>query len=310
MLEQVTMLKTLFIYLHYKLIIMKVKLLLCPLILILLFTSSFKRESKTTPGQSKVQNLNISFLLDLSDRIDPKKNFDIYQRDLQYIKSVEKAFINHIKKKKVLLLNDQMQVFFDPIPKMPGIDKLSQQLKVNFDKSVNRMNILDVEKNFSEIPSKIYQNAIKSGHYVGSDIWKFFKNNVENYCIKEKHRNILVILTDGYMYHKKSIFLNGGKSSYITPEFIKTKKLTSANYLATIKKNGLGFIPFEYNLKDLEIIVLGINPSEQNPYEEDVIKQYWSDWFKAMKVKKFELQTTGLPSDVEIVINNFIKEKP
>jgi len=308
MLGQVTILKTLFIYLHYKLIIMKIKLL-CPLILTLLFTSSFKRENKIKPGQSKVQNLNISFLLDLSDRIDPKKNFDIYQRDLQYIKSVEKAFINHTKKKKVLLLNDQMQVFFDPIPKMPGIDKLSQQLKVNFDKSINQMNIQDVEKNFSEIPSKIYQNAIKSGHYVGSDIWKFFKNNVKNYCIKEKHRNILVILTDGYMYHEKSIFLNGGKSSYITPVFIKTKKLTSANYLATIKKNNLGFIPFEYNLKDLEIIVLGINPSEKNPYEEDVIKQYWSDWFKAMKVKKFELQTTGLPSDVEIVINNFIKEK-
>jgi hypothetical protein len=52
-----------------------------------------------------------------------------------------------------------------------------------------------------------------------------------------------------------------------------------------MKKNNLGFISFPYNLKDLEIIVLGINPSKQNPYEEDVIKQYWADWFTAMKVK-------------------------
>jgi len=285
---------------------MKIKLL-CSLILIFLFTSSFIRENKIEPGLSKAQNLNISFLLDLSDRIDPKKNPDFYQRDLQYIKSVEKAFINHIKEKKILLLDDQMQVFFDPIPKMQGIDNLSQQLKVNFTKSTNKKDIQNIDKIFSEIPSKIYQNSIKSGHYAGSDIWKFFKNNVQNYCIKEKHRNILVILTDGYMFHEKSIVLKGGKSSYITPAFIQTKKLTSANYLATIKKNNLGFIPFEHNLKDLEIIVLGINPSEKNPYEEDVIKQYWSDWFKAMNVKKFYLQTTDLPSFLDPVIQKIIK---
>jgi len=286
---------------------MKVKLLLSSIV-ILLFTSSFKRENKIEPGKSEAQNLNISFLLDLSDRIDPKKNPDFYQRDLQYIKSVEKAFINHIKAKKIMLLNDQMQVFFDPIPKMPGIDNLSQQLKVNFDKSVSKKDIGIVDKNFAEIPSKIYQHAIKNGHYAGSDIWKFFKNNVQNYCIKEKHRNILVILTDGYMFHEKSKVLNGGKSSYITPAFIQSKKLTSANYPQIIKKNNLGFIPFEHDLKDLEIIVLGINPNEKNPYEEDVIKQYWSDWFKAMNVKKFYLQTTDLPTFLDPVIQKIIMQ--
>ena len=69
---------------------------------------------------ASAQNLNISFLLDLSDRIDPKKNpstaMQYYQRDVQYIKSVEKAFINHVKQKKIIQLKDQMQVFFDPAP--------------------------------------------------------------------------------------------------------------------------------------------------------------------------------------------------
>ena len=287
---------------------MKLKLLLSS-ILIFLFTSSFKRDNKIkADSQKPVQNLNISFLLDLSDRIDPKKNPDFYQRDLQYIKSVEKAFIDHIKRKKILLLNDQMQVFFDPVPKMPGIDNLSQQLKVSFNKSTSKKDIGNADKNFAEVPAKIYQYAIKDGHYVGSDIWKFFKNNVQDYCIKAQHRNILVILTDGYMYHRKNIILEGGKSSYITPAFIKLKKLTSSDYASIIKKNNLGFIPFSHNLKDLEIIVLGINPSEKNPYEEDIIKQYWADWFKAMKVKKFYLQTTDLASSLDPVIQKIIQD--
>ena len=269
-------LKIQFTYLLYKTSPMKPKLL--TFLLIPLFVSVFIKESKA-------QNLNISFLLDLSDRIDPKKNPDFYQRDLGYIKSIEMAFVNHVKGKKIMLLNDQMQVFFDPIPKIPNINELSQQLKVSFNPRTNKKDILSVDNVYSQTSSKIYLHTIKENNYVGSDIWKFFKNNVQNYCIKDKQRNILVILTDGYIYHQNSKFLDKGKSSYITPAFIQSKKLISSDYRAIMKKNNLGFISFPYNLKDLEIIVLGINPSKQNPYEEDVIKQYWADWFTAMKVK-------------------------
>ncbi|KQM79043.1 hypothetical protein ASE74_00220 [Pedobacter sp. Leaf216] len=262
--------------------------------------------SKGTKAQQN-QNLNISFLLDLSDRIDPKKNPGLYQRDLQYIKSVEKLFVKHIKRKKMLLLKDQMQVFFNPIPEIQDIELLSQQLKVDFNPKSSKNDFLNLDKVYNDKPVKIYQYAIKDGNYIGSDIWRFFKNNVQQYCIKPDHRNILVILTDGYMYHKNSKIVIKGKSSFITPEFLAQKKLNTANYLAVMKKSNLGFISFPYNLKELEIMVLGINPSIQSPYEEDVIKQYWSDWFKAMKVKRFELRTTDLASSVEAVISNFMK---
>ncbi|WP_029281281.1 hypothetical protein [Pedobacter sp. R20-19] len=274
------------------------------LLLSLFITAAFAKEAN---AQSVQQNLNISFLLDLSDRIDPKKNPGIYQRDLQYIKSVQRAFINHVKGKKMLLLKDQMQVFFNPLPNIPNINELSEQLKVDFNPKTSKKDFLNIEKVYTDNPAKIYQRAIKDGNYVGSDIWKFFKNNVREYCIKPQHRNILVILTDGYMYYKDSKIEEAGKSSYITPQFLNLKKLTTASYQSIMKQKNLGFIPFPYNLKDLEIVVLGINPSIKNPYEEDVIKQYWADWFKAMKVKKFELRITDLPSSLEPVINNFIQ---
>ena len=274
------------------------------LLLLLFITAAFAKEGK---AQSAQQNLNISFLLDLSDRIDPKKNPGIYQRDLQYIKSVQKAFTNHVKGKKMLLLKDQMQVFFNPLPNIPNIDQLSNQLKVSFSPQTSKKDFLNIEKVYTDNPAKIYQSAIKDRNYVGSDIWRFFKNNVREYCIKPQHRNILVILTDGYMYYKDSKIEEAGKSSYITPQFLNLKKLTTASYQSIMKQKNLGFIAFPYNLKDLEIVVLGINPSAKNPYEEDVIKQYWADWFKTMKVKKFELRITDLPSSLETVINNFIQ---
>jgi hypothetical protein len=277
------------------------------ILLPLLITAVFAKEAK---AQQAKQNLNISFLLDLSDRIDPKKNPGIYQRDLQYIKSVQKAFTDHVRGKKMLLLKDQMQVFFNPLPNIPNINELSQQLKVDFNPKTSKKDFLNIDKVYTDNPAKIYQRAIKDHNYVGSDIWRFFKNNVQQYCIKPGHRNILVILTDGYMYHANSIIVDGGKSSYITPEFLRSKKLNAVGYQAVMKKNNLGFIAFPYNLGDLEIMVLGINPSINNPYEEDVIKQYWGDWFKAMKVKKFELRITDLPSSLESVINDFIKGKP
>ncbi|WP_205943056.1 hypothetical protein [Pedobacter frigidisoli] len=76
-----------------------------------------------------------------------------------------------------------------------------------------------------------------------------------------------------------------------------------------MKKNNLGFIAFPYNLKDLEVIVLGINPSKKNPYEGDVIKQYWTDWFRAMKVKKFYIKSADLPADLEPVLQGIISER-
>lgn len=277
------------------------------LITVVIVTSTILAKGQN--AQKSSNNLNISLLLDLSDRIDPQKYPGLYQRDLEYIKSVQKAFTNHVRSKKIIQLNDQMQVFFDPEPKNSTINDLSQKLKVNFNKQSGKNEINNLEKTYSDIPMRIYQSAIKDKSYIGSDIWRFFKNNVKDYCIKDSYRNILVIITDGYIYHQNSKFTEKNKSSYITPTFIQTKKLNTSNYKQLIEKNGLGFIPATNNLQSLEIIVLGINPSKKNPYESDVINQYWSNWLKAMDVKKFHIKNTDLPTNLEPVILKIISGK-
>lgn len=115
-------------------------------------------------------------------------------------------------------------------------------------------------------------------------------------------------MTDGYMYHENSKFVEGNKSSYITPEYIRAKGLTNANYAETIDKEGFGFIPAINNLQNLEVLVLGINPSKNNPYEEDIIILYWQNWLKEMGVKKFDIKTADLPTNLDGVIEKFVAE--
>ena len=64
------------------------------------------------------------------------------------------------------------------------------------------------------------------------------------------------------MYHKDSKFTEGNKSSFLTPEFIRSKKLTTSNYKELIAKNKLGFIPATEGLQNLEVLVVGINPAK------------------------------------------------
>ncbi|MDV7696573.1 hypothetical protein N6B72_06530 [Chryseobacterium soli] len=258
-------------------------------------------------------NINVSILIDLSDRIDPKTNpnptMEYFQRDIEYIKAIEKGFLNHIKTKRIITYNDQMQVFFNPEPSDPKINDFTKELKVSFDQNTNKAYFNTVEKKYAELPSNIYQSAIKDGKYVGSDIWEFFRNKIKDYCIKDDHRNILFILTDGYMYHKDTMFSQDKKTSYLTSKLVKSNNLTKSDFKTAIEKNNFGFVKANDNLSNLEVIVLGINPEKGNPFEEAVIKEYWENWFKEMKIKKYQIKSADLPSNLEPIIIKAITGK-
>ena len=269
---------------------------------------------ETTGEQEKVKSdekLNISFLLDLSDRIDPEKHpnksMEYYLRDVAYIESVAKIFTSNLKIKRTKLINDNIQLYFDPAPKNKDINKLSDELKFNINSKNATLKLLDkIDAFYAKKPLEIYKAAIKDKDYVGSDTWRFFKTKIKDYCVRENHRNILVILTDGYIFHENSKITEGNKTSFLTPKLIKRLKLNDENWKTKIQHENHGFITANNNLSDIEILVLGINPDDGNPYEESVIKYYWERWFNNMKVKKYKILTTALPSNTNQIIKDFI----
>lgn len=263
--------------------------------------------------ETKNNDLNISILLDLSDRISPIKypneSMEFYLRDAAYIKSVSEAFDFHLRKKKIIQMNDNIQLYFDPEPNNQNINSISNDLKYNISRKNVSLELLDQIKSvYATKPLEIYTLAIEDNEYVGSDTWRFFKNKVKDYCIEDNHRNILVILTDGYIYHKDTKMEEGNLTTYITPQDIRKFKLDNSKWKETMTNQKFGFLPATENLDNLEILVLGINPNKNNPYEEDVLIKYWKDWFNTMKVKRYEIKTAELPSNLDKIIKDFINE--
>ncbi|MCD0487160.1 hypothetical protein LPB86_02905 [Pedobacter sp. MC2016-14] len=269
--------------------------------------------SAKQPATTRKDNLNISILLDLSDRIDPVKHanqgMDFYKRDLGYIEAIVKGFETHLRSKPVRQDNDDIQVYFEPEPLNSEINSLAKKLKFSFTKdNTTKASILKISKQYNLASNEIYKLAIKNSEYIGSDIWGFFKNKVNDYCIKSNHRNILFILTDGYVYHRYSKFTEGSRSSYITPEFLKALKLNTSSFQTVMMRNDYGFVKANDNLSDLEVIVLGVNPAKGNPFEGDVINEYWVKWLKEMGVKQPIMKPipADLPSNLESIIQSHI----
>jgi len=267
-----------------------------------------------TIHKNNSQNWNVSILLDLSDRISvkkyPNKTMEYYLRDVGYINSVYEAFSQHIKGKRIMQMDDKIQLFFDPLPLNPDINSISKSLKVELTKAnVSNELLAEIEKKYKTQPLKLYQLAIKDDHYIGSDTWTFFKNKINDYCIDGGHRNILVILTDGYIYYQNSKMQEGNRTSFLSPEKIRQNGLNTSQWQQKFGAADYGFITANKDLSNLEILVLGVNPSTKNPYEEEVIKAYWAKWFEEMKVKRYEIRSSDLPANMDMVIKNFVAGK-
>ncbi len=298
----------------------KIYLIILPFstLFLILSCSDVRKEEQKEADATEVgnkhgnsDNLNISFLLDLSDRIDPKKypneSMQYYLRDAAYIKSVSEAFDTHLRTKKVRQMNDKMQVYFDPEPQNQNINAISNDLRYSVTRENASLDLLDkIKTTYASEPLKIYELAIKDDNYVGSNTWKFFKTKVKDFCIEENYRNILIILTDGYIYHKDTKMKEGNLTSYLTPQDIRGYSLNDKSWRSNIEEKDIGFIPATEELENLEILVLGINPDPKNPYEEEVIRKFWGDWFDKMEVGRYDIKTAGLPSNMDKIIKDFI----
>jgi hypothetical protein len=297
------------------------KFIFPPLMLLLIASvSSCTNDSATdlknevnaqTPISGK-KNLNISVFIDLSDRISPEKypmpGMEIYQRDLGYIQSISKAFEDHVKKSKIRQVDDYIQVFFEPEPMNSEINTLANNMKMSFARNdISKESIATIGPVYNQGSTKIYQLALKDKQFIGSDIWSFFKNKVKDYCIKPNHRNLLVILTDGYIYHKDNVIHMGNRTTYLTSELISAARLNEPRYAELIGEKKFGFIPATDGLDDLEVLVLGIQPARGKKFEEDVINKYWTDWLTGMGVKKYYLKGADLPSNMDPMIRDIIK---
>lgn len=265
---------------------------------------------------SKDKQLNITILLDLSDRIDKDKfhcNPEHYQRDIQIIDYFTKLFKTDMETKGAHSSKGKIKIIFSPTPDNTEISQIVSSLNVNLSKIdvKGKKDIFDnISNTFHTNLENIYTKTIESKEYIGADIWRFFKNNVKDYCIdnNEEYRNILVILTDGYIYHPDSKEQIKNRTSYIGRNFIGRFR-NNSKWKEKLEKQDYGLIDAREGKKDLsnlEILVLEIAALPNRKRDEDVIKTYLVKWFNEMNVKRYDIYNTDLPEYTKNRIENFI----
>ncbi|MGB8194538.1 MAG: hypothetical protein WCF67_21580 [Chitinophagaceae bacterium] len=260
--------------------------------------------------------LNITLLLDLSDRIDttthPEKP-EHFERDISIVRYFAELFVKDMKKRGTYLAKGKIKVIFSPKPLDPNINLLAEKLSVD-------LSVLDIKSKkeihdnlvgtFTDNITKIYSTTLSHSKWNGSDIWRFFKNDVKDYCIDYNpgYRNILVLLTDGYIYHQDSRDKAGNRYAYLLPEIISKYNLRrSADWEQEIEKQDFGIISKRNDLENLEVLVLEISPSPMFKNDEDIIKVVLAKWFKEMKVKRYGMFNSDLPEYTKQRINDFVK---
>ncbi len=266
-------------------------------------------------GNSKFgKQLNITILLDLSDRISPEKSPatpEHFQRDTAIIKTFADLFIRDMAKRGTFMSKGKLKVIFSPQPQDPNINILASKLNVDLSEMDNKQKkeIYDnISNSFPEDAFQIYNSTIKSSKWLGSDIWRFFKDDVKDFSIDRdtNYRNILVILTDGYIYHENSRDNIDNRYAYILSENLNKHNLRNNNWESIFDKEDFGMITKRNDLQNLEVLLLEVTPSPSFINDADIIKKVISKWFDEMKVKRFAIYKSELPEYTKQRIKDFI----
>lgn len=246
------------------------------------------------------QPLNISIYLDLSDRL---VRSDITPNQTYRDTSIVNYFVDFFRSKTlgpaILKSENKMKVFFYPTPKDTEICTLASGLCVDIGEKngVEKRKALDEMKaTFQNNLSRIYDETINAQKWVGCDIWDFFSSKkVDNLCVKNGARNILVILTDGYIYAINNRIREGNAYSYILPQTLAVDGSSLID-----RRQG------ELKGKGLEVLMLEVNPYQ--PSHRDKMVRVLEKWFADMGVEKFVVaETDANLTNTETIIKNFLE---
>lgn len=245
------------------------------------------------------QALNISIFLDLSDRL-MRDNVIPSQmsRDTAIICNVLDYFKKQTLGPQILKSKNSIKVFFYPVPSHPQIVTLANDLSVDM-ASLNgkdkRIALENMKGKFQECLTQIYGKTISEQNWPGCDIWDFFSSKkVDIQCIRKGCRNILFILTDGYLYDANHKIEDGNAYSYILPQ-----TLSNPNSSLIVKRDGL---------ENLEVCILEVNP--YNMKHKDQMILILEKWLLDMGIKKENLSIaeTDVSSNIEKVITCFLEK--
>ncbi len=173
--------------------------------------------------------------------------------------------------------------------------------------------------NFKGECGNLYDKAIRRPF--GADLWSFFQNTIDDTTVKSadspfdyadqkfqnRFRNVLVLLTDGYiecgLSEEGALGLSKNQSYDLGQSRIKKfrnafKSSGMTDMKAFFDKNNYGIVPVKNKyVEDLHVLVLEMydrsltlsGNATIHPTDADIMELFWTDWLTHSKVKNFEL---------------------
>lgn len=294
----------------------KFYILIFAFILLFTFCSENNNNSENANESTGFKNLNLTILIDLSDRISFSKYPEQPGKDKIIISTVVENFKSFLARKGVVNSEDKIKVIFYPTLNYDLYQSVADSLNIDFSKLDlhERRNIFNqISATFNNNLSNLYSIASKAKYYEGSDLFNYFKHRVIDDCIIDdsNYINVLVILTDGYIYHKNSRYKLQNRYSYLIPESEQVKYFRKMNNWEEIfVNNDYGLLKLDNDLSKLNILVAEVNPISHSPKDFDILKMYWSKWFEEQKVSKsnYKILKTDLTSINKNLINKFFEK--
>lgn len=242
---------------------------------------SKETESKITKAEDK--SLNLAVFVDLSDRITKdQSNMKQEDKDKIILKELAQKFYDK-NAKKFAQSKDIFQIVFYPAPS--GAQSFAQNLSLDLNQlntiPEKRKALLSFQDNLSAGVDSLYANAVKANNFFGSDIWGYFSKDKVKDLHNEGYRNVLVIITDGYIYDANNKVKNGNNYSYILP--------------STLSIPNSGLIPCKISNPNLEVYIIECNANPQTDFPK--MKSVLEKWFKDMGIEKFDIQDSDIPAN-------------
>ena len=281
---------------------------------------AMQKSEATAPNAVKARDarsLNINILVDLSNRIDPAaspKSPDQLERDLAVVRYFAGLFRQDVNAKGAFKANSSLRVFFHPEPRVAEVSDAAQRLvaecRSGNTAEVSKRNqsiYRGLDSNLNLGMRTIYGKSIQLKQYPGSDIWRFMKDEAGLKCIRDtnQYRNILVMLTDGYLYHRSGLESRGNRHNHIERNLAHFTRFRDRRVLERDFDAGdYGFIPVA-DLQGLEVLVMEVSPAEAHPQDFDIMRRYWEKWLTEMKVDRHAFFKSQQPAYVENLLNGY-----
>lgn len=257
--------------------------------------------SCATDSQKKQQPIdkpwNISIYLDLSDRLIKGNGEPQMLRDTAIISNIIQLYVDNVVRHKIVPCDDKFQIFFYPTDGIQNASTASNALKVDLEQykqtpAKKKEVLLSMKHDIMQTVTPIYETTLNNKRWPGSDIWGFFKNKIKISCVREGYRNVLIVLTDGYIYHANSKVVKGNECSYILP--------------SNIMNSDMKLIKCNDGLEDLEVLFLEVNPSQFS--HADKMQQVIGTWLEEMGVQHYDVVETDVTANIAPAIANFFKK--